>query len=164
MEVTKTAEVTDNGDNEIGAGDIITYTITVENRGNSTLSDLQIVDTLTDGNDNTLTLSNGPFFSGSSEGSSEGVLIKGETATYIGFYIIKDIDIISGQIINTVEASATGPNQLARIIDISDDGDDTDGNTLDDPTVVYLQEVPSLEVTKVASIENNNDDFIDTGI
>ena len=30
MEVTKTAEVTDNGNNEIGAGDIITYTITVE--------------------------------------------------------------------------------------------------------------------------------------
>jgi gliding motility-associated-like protein/uncharacterized repeat protein (TIGR01451 family) len=163
MEVTKTAEVTDNGDNEIGAGDIITYTITVENRGNSTLSDLQIVDTLTDGNDNILTLSNGPFFSGSSEGSSEGILIEGETATYIGFYIIKDIDIISGQIINTVEASATGPNQLARITDISDDGDDTDGNTLDDPTVVYLQEVPSLEVTKIASIENNNDDLIDTG-
>ena len=163
MEVTKIAEVTDNGDNEIGAGDIITYTITVENRGNSTLSDLQIVDTLTDGNNNTLALSNGPFFSGSSEGSSEGVLIEGETATYIGFYIIKDIDIISGQIINTVEASATGPNQLARITDISDDGDDTDGNTLDDPTVVYLQEVPSLEVTKVASIENNNDDLIDTG-
>ena len=73
------------------------------------------------------------------------------------------IDIISGQINNTVEASATGPNQLARITDISDDGDDTDGNTLDDPTVVYLQEVPSIEVTKVASIENNNDDLIDTG-
>ena len=163
MEVTKTAEITDNGDNETGTGDIITYTITVENKGNSTLSDLQIVDTLTDGNGNVLNLSNGPFFSGSSEGSAEGVLIKRETATYIAFYIIQDNDIASGQIINTVEASATGPNQQTRITDISDDGDDTDGNTIDDPTILLLQEVPSIEVTKIASIDNNNDDLIDTG-
>ena len=163
MEVTKTAEITDNGDNETGAGDIITYTISVENKGNSTLSDLMIVDTLTDGNGNALNLSNGPFFSGSSEGSSEGVLIKGETTTYIAFYIIQDNDIASGQIINTAVASATGPNQQTRITDISDDGDDTDGNTIDDPTILLLQEVPSIEVTKIASIDNNNDDLIDTG-
>ena len=68
----------------------------------------------------------------------KGILIVENRPACFGFYIIKDIDIISGQIINTVEASATGPNQLARITDISDDGDDTDGNTLDDPTVVYL--------------------------
>ena len=55
----------------------------------------------------------------------KGVLIKRETATYIAFYIIQDNDIASGQIINTVEASATGPNQQTRITDISDDGDDT---------------------------------------
>ena len=163
MEVTKTAEITDNGDNETGAGDIITYTITIENKGNSTLSDLQIVDTLTDGNGNVLNLSNGPFFSGSSEGSSEGILIQGETATYIAFYIIQDNDITSGQIINTAVASATGPNQQTRISDISDDGDDTDGNTTDDPTIVFLQEVPTIEVTKTAFIDNNNDDLIDTG-
>jgi gliding motility-associated-like protein/uncharacterized repeat protein (TIGR01451 family) len=163
MEVTKTAEITDNGDGETGAGDIITYTIIVENNGNSTLRDLLIVDTLTDGNGNTLTLSNGPFFSGSSEGSAEGVLIEGEAATYIAFYIIKAIDVASGIIINTVEASAAAPNQDLRISDVSDDGDDTDGNTLDDPTEVFLQEIPDIEVTKTASITNNTDDVVDTG-
>ena len=127
-----------NGDNETGAGDIITYTITVENKGNSTLSDLQIVDTLTDGNGNVLNLSNGPFFSGSSEGSPEGVLIKGETATYIAFYIIQDNDIASDKSSISSVASATGPNQQTRITDISDDGDDTDGNTTNDPTVVNI--------------------------
>ena len=110
-----------------------------------------------------MNLSNGPFFSGSSEGSSEGILIQGETATYIAFYIIQDNDITSGRIINTVEASATGPNQETPITDISDDGDDTDGNTIDDPTVIMLQEVPSIEVIKTASVDNNNDDLIDTG-
>jgi uncharacterized repeat protein (TIGR01451 family) len=163
MEVTKTAEITDNGDGETGAGDIITYTIIVENNGNSTLRDLLIVDTLTDGNGNTLTLSNGPFFSGSSEGSAEGVLIEGEAATYIAFYIINTIDVASGIIINTVEASAAAPNQDLRISDVSDDGDDTDGNTLDDPTEVFLQEIPDIEVTKTASITNNTDDVVDTG-
>ena len=163
MEVTKTAEITDNGDGETGAGDIITYTIIVENNGNSTLRDLLIVDTLTDGNGNTLTLSNGPFFSGSSEGSAEGVLIEGEAATYIAFYIINTIDVASGIIINTVEASAAAPNQDQRIFDVSDDGDDTDGNTLDDPTEVLLQEIPDIEVTKTASITNNTDDVVDTG-
>ena len=163
MEVTKTAEITDNGDIEIGAGDIITYNISVENKGNSTLSDLLIIDSLTDGNGNTLTLSNGPFFSGSSEGSPEGVLIKGETATYIAFYIIDAIDVASGIIINTVEASATGPNQNIRITDISDDGDDTDGNSLDDPTEVLLQEIPAIEITKTASITNNTDGIVDAG-
>ena len=34
MEVTKTASVTDDGDGNIGAGDVINYTITVENKGN----------------------------------------------------------------------------------------------------------------------------------
>tara|TARA_B100000767_G_scaffold229988_1_gene220884 strand:+ start:16 stop:1929 length:1914 start_codon:yes stop_codon:yes gene_type:complete len=163
IEVTKIAELTDNGDGDTGVGDIITYTISVENKGNSTLSDLLIVDTLTDGNGSTLTLSNGPFFSGSSEGSPEGVLIKGETATYIAFYIIKALDVTSGIIINKVEASAAGPNQNTRIRDIGDDGDDTDGNVLDDPTEVLLQEIPAIEITKTASTTNNTDGIVDAG-
>ena len=48
MEVTKTASVTDDGDGNIGAGDVINYTITIENKGNVTLTGLTIVDTLTD--------------------------------------------------------------------------------------------------------------------
>ena len=42
MEVTKTASVTDNGDNYVGAGDVINYTITVENKGNVTLTGLTL--------------------------------------------------------------------------------------------------------------------------
>ena len=39
LEVTKTAAITDNGgDGNTGAGDIINYTITVENKGNVTLT------------------------------------------------------------------------------------------------------------------------------
>ena len=162
LEVTKTAKVTDNGDNKIGAGDIVEYTITVENKGNSSLSDIILVDTLTDGEGNSLSLSNGPFFSGASEQSGEGILVGGETATYIAFYIIEEKVIPTGKIINTAEVSATGPNLNYRISDISDDGDDTDGNIVDDPTIVLLEESPMIEVTKTATV-SSEDQIIDSG-
>ena len=60
---------------------------------------------------------------------AKGTLVGGETATYIAFYIIGEDVIPTGKIINTAEVSATGPNLNYRISDISDDGDDTDGNT-----------------------------------
>ena len=68
LEVTKTAAVTDNGgDGNTGTGDIINYTITVENKGNVTLTGLTLVDTLTDGSGGALTLTNGPSFSSSTQ-------------------------------------------------------------------------------------------------
>ena len=41
---------------------------------------------------------------------------------------------------------------------MSDDGDDTDGNTIDDPTETTFTASPSMEVTKVATVTdvNNN--------
>ena len=163
LEATKTAEVTDNGDGEIGVGDIITYTITVENKGNSTLRDLSIDDQLTDGNGNSLTLSNGPFFSGSDKGSNKGLLVSGETATYIAFYIIESESASSGKIINSVTASAFGPGSTSKITDVSDNGNDTDGNTSDDPTIVYIAPRPEIEVTKTASVTDNGDNVVGSG-
>ena len=49
LEVTKTAAVTDNGDGKTGVGDVINYTIRVENKGNVTLSNLGLVDTMVNG-------------------------------------------------------------------------------------------------------------------
>ena len=49
LEVTKTATVTDNGDGFTGTGDIIEYTITVENKGNVTVSSPTFNEYLRDG-------------------------------------------------------------------------------------------------------------------
>ena len=68
------ASINDNGDGELGLGDTIEYTITVENLGNVTLSGLTLEDTLTDGQDNTLTLTSGPSFESSTMNSLEGAL------------------------------------------------------------------------------------------
>ena len=117
---------------------------------------------MTDGEGNSLSLSNGPFFSGANQQSGEGTLVGGETATYIAFYIIEEKVIPTGKIINTAEVSATGPNLNSRIFDVSDDGDDTDGNTVDDPTIVLLEEFPMIEVTKTATV-SSEDQIIDSG-
>ena len=44
IEVTKIANVIDDGDNELGAGDIIQYTITVVNTGQITLHTIRFID------------------------------------------------------------------------------------------------------------------------
>ena len=41
----------------------------------------------------------------------------------------------------------------------SDDGDDSDGNTQDDPTVVSIDAVLLLEVTKTASVTDDGDGY-----
>ena len=157
LEVTKTVTVTDNGDGYTGSGDVANYTITVENKGNVTLSSLTVTDSLTDANGVSLTMSNGPFFSGSTQGSNAGTLLAGETATYRAYYIITDAAASTGLISNIATATASSPGQTNNVSDTSDDGDDTDGNTTNDPTVVEITPNPVLEVTKTATVTDNGD-------
>ena len=130
---------------------MISFEISVENTGNTILTNLALEDTMTDGNGNVLSLSNGPYFTGSTMGSLEGDLKIGESATFIAFYTIKQGAADSGKIINTVVATAENIDGSITVSDISDDGDDTDGNTQDDPTEVLISPNPLLEVTKTAS-------------
>ena len=41
--------------------------------------------------------------------------------------------------------------------DVSDDGDDTDGNTTNDPTEVIIAPSKVIEVTKRATVSDNGD-------
>ena len=140
--------ITDNGDGITGKGDIVNYTITVENKGNRNLTGLTITDTLKDLSGGNLTISNGPFFSGSSLGSAAGSLKVSETATYIAFYIIDQAAVDAGGITNTVSATASSPGNTNDVSDVSDDGDDTDGNTSDDQTINSITRSPEIELTK----------------
>ena len=78
----------DNGDGVTGIGDIIRYTINVKNTGNISLSGLALTDNLSDVNGGALSLSSGPSFSGSDQGSPQGTLKVSETATYMAMYIV----------------------------------------------------------------------------
>ena len=109
-------------------GDEITYTFTVENTGNVTLTDVAVIELTFSGN-GTLPA---PDFVSSSEGSSEGLLLAGEIATYEATYTIVTADLELDSIDNVARASGTY------------DGDDyTDDN---DETVDYVED-PSLPPT-----------------
>ena len=62
-------------------------------------------------------------------GSGEGFLQVGETANYIAFYIIEQNAANTLSIENSATAIASSSLNINSVTDISDDGDDTDGNT-----------------------------------
>ncbi|WP_040278955.1 T9SS C-terminal target domain-containing protein, partial [Psychroserpens damuponensis] len=151
LDVVKVANIEDNGDGVIGIGDIITYTITVNNSGNLTLSNVTITDTFTDANGIALTLDSGPTYVSSDLGSPEGDLLVGETATYTATYTITQADVDAGGVVNSVVANGDDPDGIT-ISDTSDDGDDNDGNTEDDPTETFTDSDFELSVTKELDI------------
>ena len=121
IEVTKASTVIDNGDGEVGKGDIIKYNITVQNTGNVNLTKITLSDTLTDGNGNILTLTSSPTYNSSSLGSSEGSLKVSETATYTASYTIAQNAVDSGSINNTLLATASRPGHTNNVSDTCDD-------------------------------------------
>ncbi|MFK7743893.1 MAG: SdrD B-like domain-containing protein [Roseobacter sp.] len=151
IEATKTQTVLDNGDGITGVGDTISYTILVENTGNTDLENVALVDTLSTLQGTVVPLGTGPDFVSATNGSTEGDLLVGETATYTATYLLTVTDVTEGGMSNTVTASGLSvipagvPGTPATVDDVSDDGIDTDGNTEDDPTELAI--APSLAAT-----------------
>ena len=165
LDVTKTATVSDvNGNSANDVGDIITYTITISNTGNQTLSSVTISDTLTDGARNNLnsTLASITFVS-ASPGSTSTTLIPGGAVIYTTSTTITNISSTTAFIQNVAIVTASSPGQANNVSDTADDGDDTDGELLDDPTQVML--VPNAEITasKTASTTDNGDGMLGVG-
>jgi len=134
------------------AGNLLVYTIIVSNTGDVDLSNVTLVDALTDGNNITITPSPTPVFQSSTLASAVGELIVGESATYEFTYTVTQSDIDSGLLSNSVTASADPfPGTGGAVSDLSDDDDDADGNTVNDSTVTPLVGVPELIVTKTAN-------------
>ena len=132
-------------------GGTVAYSITVTNDGNVKLTGVAIAsDTLTRADGTVLTLASGPVFASSSQSSAAGTLLRGEVATYTASYVLVQADIDAGGIANTATARGTPPVGPA-VTDKSDDGDDTDGNLVDDPTIVTIAADPSLSLVKTLS-------------
>ena len=116
IKVVKSASVVDiNSNSSNDSGDVIVYNITIENTGNVSLSNLTLVDNLTDGDGNALALSEGPVFTSSSASSAQGSLQVGEIATYTASYTISQLAANSESINNSVQAIASSPGNLLRV-------------------------------------------------
>src|SRR5690606_24727752 len=130
-EETKTASVAGNEDGRTGVGDVVTYTISVLNTGNVGLQGITLADTFRDAQGKPLALAPGPAFHGADHGSAEGNLLVGETPTYTPTYHIKLSEGDAGEL--ALHSFPTRrSSDLTAVSDISDNGNDTDGNTTDD--------------------------------
>ena len=75
-------------------------------------------------------------------------------------YTITTEDVNAGVISNSITITSRSQS----VTDISDDGDDSDGNTEDDPTETTMFTISSLEATKtVSSTDVNGDGIIGRG-
>ena len=164
LEVTKIASInTDDGDGLIGADDIIKYTITVRNTGNLTLTNLTFTDVMTDGNGGALNLTIAPAFDSTTKGSAPRTIKVGEVQTWNAYYTITEAVEQTGRVINSIVGTANTTS--GQVSDTSDNGDDSDGNTVDDATVVEMSTTstdttayPRLGITKTASVNDIDSD------
>ncbi|WP_298258134.1 hypothetical protein [uncultured Litoreibacter sp.] len=131
------------------AGDVVAFSVTVENTGNVTLNNVSVADSMTRIGGGDLTVDSVRFVS-ASEGSAEGTVLVDETATYEVLYTLQLEDVDAGGVSNSATATATTPLG-ATLSDVSRDDDTTDGNDLDDPTVAAIDAQPSNTLTKTAS-------------
>ena len=78
LKVTKTVTVTQSDPTKITLGDVAAYTITVENTGNVSLTNMSFVDQITGLGGQILSLDATPAFVSNSKGTAQGGLLIGE--------------------------------------------------------------------------------------
>ena len=110
----------------LDAGDIITYTFTVTNMGNVTLTDIVINDPLTSSVDLAV---------------SPSTLAPGESGSATAAYMITQLDIDHGQVDNTATATGYDPG-------------DNPVSDQDDETIEGPKQEPDITVAKTADVES----------
>jgi uncharacterized repeat protein (TIGR01451 family) len=144
LEATKIADFTG-----VAVNDVVNYTLQVENTGNVTLDDVGITDTMTRNLNGRVVTLDTPFaLVPASDLDSDGRLDVDETWVYTATFTLTQADLNAQGVSNSVTIDAVGPDNVP-VDDTSDNGNDGDGNTEDDPTVVSITSEPRLVVTKV---------------
>ena len=144
VEARVISTVTDNGDGVDGVGDIIRYTITVANTGNTPLAELVLTETFTDLHGNPLNLTSGPDFQSATIGSDVTNIGMGGSVTYIASFTLDVPTVTSGGVSLSFDAAVLpvhGPDVpgVAELVsDTSDSGHSDDGNSEDDPTMILF--------------------------
>jgi uncharacterized repeat protein (TIGR01451 family) len=112
---TKTLQVTKNEtDRSFIVGEYITYAIIVENTGNVTISNIDVVD------DNADILTGNPI----------GTLAPGASAILTAQHQVAQADVNAGFVTNSATATGDSPSGTDDVSDISDTGTDVDGQPI----------------------------------
>jgi hypothetical protein len=83
MSLTKSATLNDGGDGKLDIGDTITYTLTLSNTGNVSLTSVSLSDTITDLSGAALGLQSGPtYISGGTSFASTSTMEVGDVIVY----------------------------------------------------------------------------------
>ena len=167
FEVTKTAAKVDDGNGVDNIGDKIVFTITVSNTGADQINDLTFTDTLTSARGVPLSLDSQPEFVSGTNGSTATTLALGGVITYTATFTVTQQILDEGGVYNTITfsgSSARNPNPAEHDTeDVSDNGDDTDGNTEDDPTFFAVGLDNDQDgIPDLLDIDDDNDGVLDT--
>lgn len=151
--VIKSVSVDAGADGVVNANDIVTYTYVVSNEGNVTLFDVSVAETTFSGTD--AAPSPALTIGGSDEGGVAGVLdlpVGAATMTFTATYALTQLDVDAGGIDNQATATGDDPDGT-EISDLSDD----DSVSGDDVTSLTIAPIASLEVVKTANTSGLSD-------
>jgi len=149
IEVKVFSNLTDtNLNGSVDNGDVVNFTVSVENTGNITVNSLVLTSTFLGLDNSTLNLNGAVIYSNSSESNGSGSLIAGEVETYVASYTFSNIGSTGGISLSILGQAISADSQ--QVSDTSDDGNDSDGNTTDDPNIITGGDsVASIEIDKV---------------
>ena len=148
LDVSKTVQMTQADPNKIQLGDKAVYTIVVTNTGNVRITSIDLNDQLSGVNGVSLNLTVQVKFA-AHLGDLPLEHFIGESASYTATFTVNQeaIDQIGFKILLRL---LKRPSKFL-VTDDSDDGDDSDGNRLNDPTVTPIPADPSIDVVKTSS-------------
>ncbi|SFJ73107.1 DUF7507 domain-containing protein, partial [Jannaschia pohangensis] len=128
----------------VAVGDTATFEVRATNTGNVRLENPVITDVMTNADGDPA-----PFDT-LVRTDAGGPIDPGGVATWQVTRVLTQSDVDSGGLENSARVAATAIGSPAPVFDDSDDADDFDGNTVDDPTVLALPRNPSAVISKVA--------------
>ncbi|MFD1344371.1 DUF7507 domain-containing protein [Litorisediminicola beolgyonensis] len=137
----------ENDDGFAEAGETVTYTFTVENTGNVTVSNIALTDELITGLTNQVELRDIAYVSGD-EGEDRVIRVtqageSPEIFVYTATYALTQEDIEAGIVENVAVVTGTDPKDTP----VEDDSDDPDTPEVDDPTVEILPAEPKFDIS-----------------
>ena len=154
LEVKIFTNVIDNPgspDGIISEGDEVNFTIVVTNKGNINLNSLVLSSTLLGIDNSILSLVQSITYFDSTASNASGFLIPGEQETYKASYQFSDIQNTLGLSFSVLGEAISADN--VNVSDTSDDANNTDGNTEDDPNIISKDDdIASIEVNKIFEV------------